>query len=170
MVFKFRMLSDENDSFVRDYEVMYDMTLLEFNNFICRDLGYDATNMSSFFLSDKEWNRLREFTLMDMGDNAWTDDEATPIAMSETTLGRIIHRNHDRLIYLFDMLGDRAYYLELTAASEAVSGVRYPRTVLSEGEPSDQFNPEGGQGQSIFDQMMGDFNEFEGDENYDDEY
>ena len=25
MIFKFRMLSDENDRFVRDYEVMYDM-------------------------------------------------------------------------------------------------------------------------------------------------
>ena len=29
MVFRFRMLSDENDNFVRDYEVPYDMTLLE---------------------------------------------------------------------------------------------------------------------------------------------
>lgn len=26
MVFRFRMLSDENDNFVRDYEVPYDMT------------------------------------------------------------------------------------------------------------------------------------------------
>ena len=30
MVFRFRMLSDENDNFVRDYEAMYDTTLLEF--------------------------------------------------------------------------------------------------------------------------------------------
>ena len=30
MVFRFRMLSDENDNFVRDYEVLYDTTLLEF--------------------------------------------------------------------------------------------------------------------------------------------
>ena len=27
MIFRFRMLSDENDNFVRDYEVPYDMTL-----------------------------------------------------------------------------------------------------------------------------------------------
>ena len=27
MVFRFRMLSDENDNFVRDYEVLYDTTL-----------------------------------------------------------------------------------------------------------------------------------------------
>ena len=33
MVFRFRMLSDENDNFVRDYEAMYDMTLLDFHDF-----------------------------------------------------------------------------------------------------------------------------------------
>ena len=68
MVFKFRMLSDENDHFVRDYEVPYDMTLLGFHEFITRSLGYEE-GMSSFFTADKQWNRLREFTLMDMGDN-----------------------------------------------------------------------------------------------------
>lgn len=69
MVFKFRMLSDENDHFVRDYEVPYDMTLLGFHEFITRSLGYEE-GMSSFFTADKQWNRLREFTLMDMGDNS----------------------------------------------------------------------------------------------------
>ena len=28
MVFRFRMLSDENDNFVRDYEVPYDLSLI----------------------------------------------------------------------------------------------------------------------------------------------
>jgi hypothetical protein len=51
MVFKFRMLSDENDHFVRDYEVPYDMTLLGFHEFITRSLGYEE-GMSSFFTAD----------------------------------------------------------------------------------------------------------------------
>ena len=41
MVFRFRMLSDENDRFVRDYEVLYDMTLLDFHNFILFSLEYE---------------------------------------------------------------------------------------------------------------------------------
>ena len=41
MVFRFRMLSDENDNFVRDYEVLYDTTLLEFHDFILRSLEYE---------------------------------------------------------------------------------------------------------------------------------
>ena len=85
MVFKFRMLSDENDHFVRDYEVPYDMTLLGFHEFITRSLGYEE-GMSSFFTADKQWNRLREFTLMDMGDNS----EDAPLPMADITLGQLI--------------------------------------------------------------------------------
>ena len=51
MVFRFRMLSDENDNFVRDYEVPYDMTLLDFHNFILRSLEYEEC-MASFFTAD----------------------------------------------------------------------------------------------------------------------
>lgn len=94
MVFKFRMLSDENDHFVRDYEVPYDMTLLGFHEFITRSLGYEE-GMVSFFTADKQWNRLREFTLMDMGDNS----EDAPLPMADITLGQLIHNNRDRLIY-----------------------------------------------------------------------
>ena len=46
MVFRFRMLSDENDHFVRDYEVPYDMTLLGFHEFITRSLGYEEDRKS----------------------------------------------------------------------------------------------------------------------------
>ena len=51
MVFKFRMLSDENDNFVRDLEVPYDMTLRGFHEFLVRILGYEAC-MTSFFTAE----------------------------------------------------------------------------------------------------------------------
>lgn len=169
MVFKFRMLSDENDRFVRDYEVMYDMTLLEFNRFICKDLKYDPNAMTSFFTSDSRWNRLREYTLVDMEE---TGREDAPLPMEGVALGQIIHKHRDRLIFLFDLFSDRAYYLELTATGQARPGTEYPRTVLSEGCAPDQFDPEAGSDESgsIFDDAMGEFSDFEGDDSYDDEY
>ena len=39
---------------------------------------------------------------------------------------QIIHNRRDRLIYLFDMFGDRAYFLELTGTFEADKGASYP--------------------------------------------
>ena len=114
MVFRFRMLSDENDHFVRDYEVMYNMTLLDFHHFILETLEYEEC-MASFFTANERWEKQREFTLLEMGD----DTTGAPELMEHVTLGQIIHNRRDRLIYLFDLLGDRAYYLELTGAYEA---------------------------------------------------
>ena len=165
MVFKFRMLSDENDHFVRDYEVPYDMTLLGFHEFITRSLGYEE-GMSSFFTADKQWNRLREFTLMDMGDNS----EDAPLPMADITLGQLIHNNRDRLIYQFDLMGDRAYYLELTEAKKPEQGMEYPRVAFEHAPAPDLFDPDANESEgSIFEEMMGDFSSFEGDDNYSDD-
>lgn len=168
MVFRFRMLSDENDRFVRDYEVLYDTTLLDFHRFILEALDYEDC-MASFFTADDRWNKGREFTSEDMGDGG----PDAPLPMEGVALGQVIHNLRDRLIYLFDLFGDRAYYLELTGAYEAKEGEVYPREIYAEEEAPDQYDPsknapadEG----SIFDAVMDDFREFEGDESYDDEY
>ena len=167
MVFRFRMLSDENDNFVRDYEVLYDTTLLEFYDFILRSLEYEEC-MASFFTADDRWEKLREFTRMDMDDGA----EDAPLAMEKVTLGQIIHNNRDRLIYLFDIFGDRAYFLELTGSFESKPGISYPREIYAQAEAPDQYDPSknvvSGEG-SIFDDVMSEFSDFEGDDNYDDE-
>lgn len=166
MIFKFRMLSDENDNFVRDFEVRYDMSMLDFHNFITRSLDYDEC-MASFFTADDRWERGREFTAMDMG----AGDENGPLPMSEVLLGQVMRRIHDRLIWLFDMFGNRAYYIELLEAKEAEPGRSYPRVVFEHAPAPDQYDPEQSEDEgSIFDEMMGDFNEFDGDDSYDDEY
>ena len=170
MVFRFRMLSDENDHFVRDYEVLYDMTLLEFHRFILQTLEYEEC-MASFFTADERWEKLREFTLMEMGDS----EEAGPETMESITLGQIIHRHRDRLIYLFDMFGDRAYDLELTGVYEADKGAAYPREIYARAEAPDQYdpskNPEDDEDEeSAYAEIMDEFKDFQGDDNYDDEY
>lgn len=167
MVFKFRMLSDENDHFVRDYEVMYDMTLSDFHRFLLDSLGYEDC-MASFFTADDHWERLREFTLMDMGD---TEDENAPLPMDQVVLGQIIRHNRDRLIYLFDLFGNRAYYLEMIEAKTPEKGMSYPRLAFAHAEAPDQYDPEASEeSRSIFEEMMDDYGDFEGDDSYDDEY
>ena len=111
LVLKFRMLTDENDNFIRDFEVPADITLLELHNFIVRALDYDDC-MASFFTADDRWERLREFTLTDMG----LGDDDGPLPMNEVLVGQVIRRIHDRLIWLFDMFANRAYYLEVLDA------------------------------------------------------
>ena len=47
----------------------------------------------------------------------------------------------------------------------------YPRVAFEHAPAPDQYDPEATEDSgSIFDEMMSDYNEFDGDDNYDDEY
>jgi hypothetical protein len=170
MIFRIRMLSGEDETFIRDYEVSYATSLLDVHHFICRDLGYDPMNMASFFRSDARWERLQEFTSMDMNDPGGADDGAPvpmPVPMERATLGQVLHRNNDRLIYVFDPFGDRAMFLELTGSFKRPDGRQYPLTVFSQGDPPAQFDlpshvPDSDTG--LFDEAMDDYASFTGDD------
>lgn len=167
IILKFRMLSDENDHFVRDYEVPAEMNLVELHDFIRTTLEYEE-GMVSFYTADDRWEKQQEFTLMDMG---FAVGENAPRPMNEVRLRDIMRHVHDRLVYQFDLFGDRAYYLELMDVDSAEEGRTYPREAFAHGATPDQYEAgitedEG----SIFDEMMGSFSDFEGDDSVDDEY
>lgn len=48
MLLQFRMLSDEDDNFLRDYLLPPCMTLADLHAFISDDLKYEKENMASF--------------------------------------------------------------------------------------------------------------------------
>lgn len=171
MVFRFRMLSDESDYFVREYEVAYDMNLADFNDFICDDLHFDKGGVTSFFTSNGIWEKGREFTREDMGGGGRNRDDASPVPMDSVLLGQVIRENRDRLIFLFDIFGDRALYLEMTEAKTSEDGVKYPRIVLSKAAAPNQYKA----GERLmFDDVMSDFQDFddyeESGEYHDDDY
>jgi len=168
MIFRLRMLSLEDENFVRDYELPYTMNLFDFHNFICDDLGYDSQNMSSFFSSNDEWEKIQEFTLLDMGID---DMENPPQPMDKIILGQILHQNFDRLIYCFNIFENRSMYLELSGAEKEKDGFEYPRVMFANGDAPSQFDTGASvPSESIFDQVMDDFGDFEGDDLYDDDF
>ncbi len=175
IVYKFRMLSDENDNFVRDYEVPATMTLLEFHDFIIETLEYEPC-IASFYTADAQWERLDEFTAVDMGFEAeeGAEEVAVPKSMENAVLCEILHYMHDRLIYNFDLFASRAYFLELIEAKEVDKPNLYPRESFAHATPPDQYDPDASVDDgSIFDEMMDGFNDFDGEEildSYDDSY
>lgn len=164
-IYKLLMLSDEDDAFLREYEIPDDITLFDLHQFIGGDLGYDDNGVVSFFMSDTRWNRLAEYTLFDMG-------EGGPAPMPDIKLTPILEMPQARLIYLFDIFNDRALYLESLGKIHTVAGTQYPRTSVARGQSPGQYQPrQSGTGNSsIFDEAMDDFGSFEGDEYYDDEF
>ena len=160
------MLSDESDNFVRDFEVYPDMTLTEFHNFLLEALGYEPC-IVSIFKSDAEWRLVEEFTELDMGD----DTPGAPRCMDKVRLMEVNSDFHDRLVYTFDMINDRSYYLELIDMQRPYAEMTYPRVAFEHAPAPDQYDPEATeQSGSIFDEIMSEYSEFDGDDNYDDEY
>ena len=167
IVFKYRMLSDESDNFVRDFEVYPDMTLTEFHQFLCRALRYDD-DMVSIFKSDAEWRPVEEFSQLDMGGDMMG---GAPRTMDSVRLMEVTNDFHDRMIYTFDMLNNRSYYIELIDMQRPAEGLSYPRVAFEHAPVPDQYDPEATeQAGSIFEEMMSDYNEFDGDDSYDDEF
>ena len=168
MILRLRMLSDENDNFVRDFEVHHETTLLQLHNFIIESIGYDDC-MASFYSTDQNWAPLQEFSLMALGDEQF---EGAPIALDKITIAELVVAERTKLIYQFDMLTDRAFYLEVVATSEPNPELEYPRVSFENARVPDQYDPDAvpADDGSIFDEMMDEFGEFDGDDNYDDEY
>ena len=144
------------------------MNLLELHNFIIASIGYDDC-MASFYSADDQWQPLQEFSLMDLGEEQF---EGAPMAMEKVTLAELVVSECNRLIYQFDMIADRAFYLEVVSATQPNPELEYPRVSFENARVPDQYDPDAvpADDGSIFDEIMDEFGEFDGDDSYDDEY
>lgn len=130
-----------------DVEVSFDMNLRDLSDFLQEKLGYDRSVISSFFISDAEWEKLQEYTQEDMGiahddlEYALCDECDAPKAMAEAKVSDVVKEKFDRLIYVFDPIGERQLYVELLRALKPEDGVQYPRVVEFKGEAPKQELP-----------------------------
>lgn len=162
MILKLRMLSDEVEDFVRDYEIEDDSDLLELHDLICSDLEYDPSNFCSFFTANSKWNKMQEYTLVDMEDD---DEGVVALPMAGTLLKQVVGDGVKRLIFVFDLLSARSLYLEIVDVYPQEESVRYPRIASASGEPPSQVDAESMMSEeNPFDDMMEEFSDFEGSE------
>ena len=130
MVYRFVVLSDEDESFVREFEFLDSHTLLDFHNMMQDELEFDKSQMASFYLATENWEKEEEFTLFDMGTGSST--------MEVALLEDIIFRKNQKLLYVFDFFNDRGLYVEYTGESKEVDGREYPSCTNSKGIPPKQ--------------------------------
>lgn len=109
MVYKFRIVSDEVENFRREIEIDADSTFLALRNAICDSVGYDKKELSSFFICDDEWEKDVEITLEDMG----SDTSEDVYLMEDSIIADFIEDEGQRMLYVFDYMTDRCFYMEL---------------------------------------------------------
>ncbi len=134
MIFKFRMISGDEKAFLREYEISGEETFLSFHDFIQTDLGFDANQLASFFLTDEQWNKGLELTLIDMENDAGP----AAIPMDSVKLSELLKNKKERLLYVFDIFSDRCFFIELSDIQEPENEICYPRCKASVGSPPEQ--------------------------------
>ncbi|MDE6526130.1 MAG: hypothetical protein K2L75_02650 [Muribaculaceae bacterium] len=107
MIFNFRIVSDEVDNFKREIQIDATATFLDLKKAICACVGYDATQMSSFFLCDRNWEKEKEITFEDMG----ADDDQDVWLMDESVLADFIEDDGQKLLYVFDYITERMLFI-----------------------------------------------------------
>ena len=115
MVYRFTIISDEVDNFRREIQIDSDATFLDLHNAILKSAGYPNDQMTSFFICDDNWEKETEITLEDMG----TSSDMDSWIMEETPLSELLEDEKQHMLYVFDPLADRAFFIEL---SEIITG------------------------------------------------
>ncbi len=109
MTIRFRLISEEDEDFLREIEIDSNCTFLELHNFIQENLQFEEGQMASFFLTDNNWEKDEEITLIDMK----LDDSYTAHIMSDTLLKDFIQKPKQRLLYIFDFFNERNLFMEV---------------------------------------------------------
>lgn len=134
MVYKFRIISDEVDDFLREIKIDSEASFFDFHEAILKSTGYKDDQMTSFFICDDDWEKEIEVTLEDMGNSSSEEDS---FVMKDTPLSELVEDEKQKLIYVFDPLAERVFFIEL---SEIITGKDLEHAICSrkEGNPPQQ--------------------------------
>lgn len=130
MVYKFLIISDEVEDFKRVIKIDSDATFKELHDAILDSVGYTKDQITSFFICEDDWEKHTEVTLMDMG----SDSDEDIWLMDSTPLSELVEDEGQRLMFTFDYLTDRSFFMELREI-EFGEDLECAECVKSVGEP-----------------------------------
>ena len=138
--YKFRVYFDEVEDFVRDIEILANDNFESLPNILYKSIGLEGNELASFSLCDSKWNKQNEITLIDMKDDEVADTpeyeeedgyttktHLPKYIMKDSILNKMISDPHQHILYEYDFLNPKVFYLELMKVAQAQDGVEYPR-------------------------------------------
>ena len=115
MIYRFTIISDEVDDFVREIQIDPEATFFDLHEAILKAANYTNDQMTSFFICDDDWEKEKEITLEETDNNPEMDSWI----MKETRLNELIEDEKQKLLYVFDYMTERCFFIEL---SEIITG------------------------------------------------
>ena len=117
MDYRFEISKPDSSDFRCEIAINGDQTFQQFHDKIVETLGFDGSQMASFFALDKLGNRGKEIALMEMslGDD---DEENSTLVMDVTTIREVVNASCIELDYVYDFFSNN--YLRVEYAGEYV--------------------------------------------------
>jgi len=110
MIYKFTLLSDEVDNFVRVINIDSEAKFIDLHYAILKSVNFEDNQMTSFFICSDDWEKGQEVTLVEMESSSEYDN----LVMDSTKLEELLSEENQKLLYVFDMMSDRVFFIELT--------------------------------------------------------
>jgi hypothetical protein len=134
MIYLFRIVNDEDPNFFRDVVAEGSDTFLELHQTLQGNMGYDANQLASFFITNEMWEKEQEITLIDMMQDP---NQGIP-TMDQLTLDEYLSEINQRMIYVYDFFAERAFYMELIEMEDQTSSKDTPFVAQAGGDPPPQ--------------------------------
>ena len=177
MIYRFRLLSAENDEFIREIDIDGDQTFLEFSKSILESVDFDASYLSSFFTVNENWEKETEISPFE--SNIDEDSNVQSYVMDVTMIREIVKEKKQKLVYVFDLISDRVFFIEFIEALKSKKDIKYPSCVYAKGNAPEQISKiDENIDQSLINSISKNYDDLHQDElfdnleddSYDDEY
>ena len=140
MDYRFEISLPNSSEFRCEIAIGGDQTLQQFHDKIVETLGYDGSQMASFFTLDKVGNRVKEIALMEMSTD--DDDDSNTLVMDVTMIREVVNASCIELEYVYDFFANKYFKVEYAGEYIGDSADVLPLCVYCEGEipPQSEFD------------------------------
>ena len=144
--YKFKISFDKVEGFERNIEILASDNFESFHQILYNTIGLKGHELASFSVCDAKWNKKQEITLIDMQDdtevetpNYKEEEEFSTLSnlpkfiMKDAVLKDFITDPHQYIMYEYDFINPKVFYLELLKTLPAKENEEYPRCSFSKG-------------------------------------
>lgn len=128
MVYSFKLKSQEAKNFLLAIDIDGKHTFYDFHKTIQENTDFQSHQLASFFISDGNWKKKNEISLLDSGINVYPH-----FTMYKTRISDLIHEQTKFILYTYDLFNDRSFNLELTEIFME-RNLNEPQVTLKKGE------------------------------------
>jgi hypothetical protein len=129
MIYRFKVWFEEDEDINRVIDIQPTATFLDLHNIVLDSIGFNKKEASSFYVSDDNWRKGKEVTLLENGNK---------LLMVKVKINELVNDPHQKFLYITDFKEQWTLHIELQSIQNDVKGIKYPLISKSTGKAPKQ--------------------------------